>query len=185
MPGLSGMTGLSGLSGLFGGGEIPLTIDGLQLWVKADEGVFQNSVKSVRATSDGDVIGVWEDQSGNGNDISQATTANKPILKLDILNSRPIIRFDGTDDRLINSTFSLSQPFTTFVVYKVITGAVIDSFDDVICAIFRNAGFAFFRINAGGVTRQSVSDLPRHLLHHHHLLLVPTLHYFEKHPHQP
>ncbi len=126
MSGLSGMTGLSGVSGLFGGIDIPLTIDGLQLWLKADAGTFQDSGKTSLAINDGDVIGAWEDQSGNDNDALQSTTANKPLLKLSIVNSRSIVRFDGTDDFLLVSLdldLSASDNLTIFTVTKPVDTA--------------------------------------------------------------
>ncbi len=155
MPGLSGVTGLSGLSGLFGGIDIPLTIDGLQLWLKGDEGTFQDSAKVAQAFSDGDVIGAWADQSGNGNDLTQITTSLKPGLRLNVLNTRQVVRFDGTDDRLTNSSFSLAQPMTMFIVSRVfasdVNGATfIDSFDNVICILFQNSIATTFGVNAGG-----------------------------------
>lgn len=121
MPGLSALTGLSGLSGLFGGGFLPSNIAGLSLWLKADAGVFEDSAKTTSATDDGDVVGAWEDQSGNSNDVLQTTTADKPLLKLNIVNSKPVIRFDGTNDDLSIGSFvaELSQPNTIFVVIEV------------------------------------------------------------------
>ncbi len=100
MPGLTGLSGLSGPSSIFGGAFIPSDIDGLILWLKADAGVFEDSAKTTPATDDGDVIGAWADQSGNGNDATQGTTANKPTLRLNVVNGLPVIRFDGTNDIL-------------------------------------------------------------------------------------
>lgn len=160
MPGLSGESGLSGLSGLMGGIEIPLTISGLQFWVKADSGTFQDSAKTTPASSDGDVIGAWVDQSGKGNDVTQATTPKKPTLRLNVLNGKPVARFDGTDDRLISSSFSLAQPFTAFVVVKVSSGALVggiffDTFTDTgLCAMWKASGSALFRMS-GGITIQT------------------------------
>ncbi len=99
----------------------PTDIAGLQLWLKADTGTFQDSAKTTPAVSDGDVVGAWEDQSGSGNDVLQTTTANKPLLKLNIANNRPVIRFDGTNDDLVVDSFAaeLSQPNTIFAAIEV------------------------------------------------------------------
>ena len=45
-------------------------------------------------------IDVWADESGLGNDFIQATEANKPLCKTNILNGFPIARFDGASDRI-------------------------------------------------------------------------------------
>ncbi len=128
MAGLSGMTGLSGLSGLFGGIDIPLTVDGLQLWLKADAGTFQDSDKTVEAINDGDVVGNWEDQSGNGNDATQSTTPNKPLLKLEIVNEKSVVRYDGINDKLssaLDLALSTNDNLSIFFVTRPVLDASV------------------------------------------------------------
>ena len=45
----------------------PSDVDGLFLWVKADAGVLESDLSAAEA---GDVVTNWEDQSGNGNDLT-------------------------------------------------------------------------------------------------------------------
>ena len=97
---------LSGVPAAFS----PLDISGLQLWLKADAGLWQDSVGGTPAASDGDVVGAWADQSGNARHATQATTSKKPLLKLAIQNGRDVVRFDGGDDWL-------SLPWTFFYQY--------------------------------------------------------------------
>ena len=78
----------------------PMDISGLGLWLKADEGTYQDDGMGTPATADDDVVGGWEDQSGNGFDVTQAVAANKPLLKTGILNGKPVLRFDKTNDYL-------------------------------------------------------------------------------------
>ncbi len=126
------------------------TVAGLQLWLKADTGTYQDSAKTTPAVSDADVIGAWEDQSGNGNDALQSTTANKPLLKLAIANSRSVIRFDGTNDFLsvaLDLALTAGDDLTIFFVSnpvddaatKVILGNQIDSGDRQGLLIFHNS----------------------------------------------
>jgi hypothetical protein len=62
---------------------------GVKVWVKADAGV----------TKDGaDVVSTWADQSGSGNDLVQATAGRRPVWHDALVNGRPMLRFDGTDD---------------------------------------------------------------------------------------
>ncbi|MBU1015933.1 hypothetical protein KJ657_02480, partial [Patescibacteria group bacterium] len=71
------------------GGNAPGGISSdLQLWLRADAGV----------TTSGSDVTDWADQSGNGNDASQATTTNQPDLLTDNLNYNPVIDFDGVDN---------------------------------------------------------------------------------------
>jgi hypothetical protein len=65
-------------------------------------------------------VRTWYDQSQNGQHLEQSTTANQPQIvssgSLILKGTRPSIDFDGSNDRLINSAISLSQPITHVVV---------------------------------------------------------------------
>jgi hypothetical protein len=73
---------------------LPLLIPGLNLWVKADEGV----------AGDGTSIFEWADQSGNANHLVQSVVANQPQLVTGEANGLPIVRFDGAGDWLAFTT---------------------------------------------------------------------------------
>ena len=85
----------------------------LKVWLKADEGITLN----------GSTVSNWEDQSGNGNDVSQSTALNQPTYIPDVLFGKPILRFNGSN-RLVATDFSspLSQPNTIFMVWKLTDG---------------------------------------------------------------
>lgn len=84
------------------------------LWLK-DTGYFTTDVGSTPAVADGDPVGRWEDQSGNNNHPTQATTTKRATLKLAIQNGRSVLRFDGVDD-FLRAVFTLNQPYTRFAV---------------------------------------------------------------------
>lgn len=67
--------------------------DNLLIWLDA---AFASSLDAV---SDGDPVGSWQDRNG-GKTFTQSTGSLKPILKLGIQNSLPVIRGDGVDDFL-------------------------------------------------------------------------------------
>lgn len=67
----------------------PLSIAGCKLWLKAD---------AIVGLVDGDPVGTWSDQSGIGNDATQTTAGSKPLYKTGIINSKPTVLFDGSDD---------------------------------------------------------------------------------------
>lgn len=96
---------------------LPSDVSGLQMWLSADSGTFQDSARTVPAVSDGDPVGGWADQSGNAKHGSQTTSANKPTLKLSIVNSKPVLRFDGTDF-LVLPTLAALTAGEIFVVVK-------------------------------------------------------------------
>jgi hypothetical protein len=86
--------------------EIPT--NGLQLWLKADAGVISNDSSVSR----------WTDQSGNGNDVIESNLSRQPLLVNNELNDKPVIRFDGEDDRLgFTGSKSMTQ-ISLFMVFK-------------------------------------------------------------------
>ena len=108
-----------------GGGvvtPIPKTIAGLTVWLDGSDisTLYQDSAKTTPVTADGDVVGAMADLSGNGNDVVQATTANKPLYKASIQNSLSVVRFDGVNDYLAATAFTLNQPEHVFLVGNVI-----------------------------------------------------------------
>lgn len=64
----------------------------LIFWLKADAGRWTDTGGTTAANSDGDLVARWDDQSGNGNHVTQATGGNRPVLKLAIMNSLPVLR---------------------------------------------------------------------------------------------
>jgi len=77
-------------------------IGGLVLHLDAD---------AITGLNDGDKVATWEDLSGEGNDATQATEANRPTYKTDILNGKPVVRFDGSGSYMIGpgSPFNVDE----------------------------------------------------------------------------
>jgi hypothetical protein len=88
-------------------GTSPSSISGLSLWLKAD---------SIVGLNDGDTVSSWTDQSSYVNNAIQLTANLMPLYKTNILNGKPVVRFDGSNDEM-----AISQGIThgtTFVVGK-------------------------------------------------------------------
>jgi len=96
----------------------PTQVPGLQLWLRSDRGLYQNSAFSSPASSSGDPVGGWQDQSGNGRHLLQTTAAKRPTLQTGVLNNAPVVRWDGVDDYLA-AAFTQAQPFHLFMVGRV------------------------------------------------------------------
>lgn len=88
-------------------GVTPLTVFGsaLAAWYKAD---------AISGLNDGDAISTWADQSGNGRDATQAST-KRPTYKVNILNGKPAVRFNGSQG-MLTSSFDLSSSAATIIV---------------------------------------------------------------------
>ncbi len=97
----------------------PRRIPGLYFWLAADR---------IVGLGDGDAITTWSDLSPNGIDFTQSVEAKRPQLKLDILNGRAVVRFDGDND-FLTVTFSsaLTQPNSVGVVFAHRSGVVAAS----------------------------------------------------------
>lgn len=99
----------------------PTNISNLGLWLDATKGLFDATSGGNPVTTDGATVARWEDQSGNGYHVTQATSDNRPILKTSVKNSKNILRFDGSDDLLISANISENNlsAMTCFVVAYV------------------------------------------------------------------
>lgn len=63
---------------------VPSDLSGLQLWLKSDAGLFKDAAKAQPVTTDQDAVYTHADQSGNGNDCTQATGANRPLYSVGV-----------------------------------------------------------------------------------------------------
>jgi len=86
--------------------EIP-TAD-LQLWLKSDAGIVANNGR----------VSKWLDQSGNGNDAVETDTSRQPVLVNNELNGKPVISFDGVNDRLGFTGSKKMSQVSVFAVFK-------------------------------------------------------------------
>jgi hypothetical protein len=93
-----------------GGGFGVASVAGLKLWLKAD----------ALALNDNDPVTNWPDQSGLANDAEQAVAAQKPLFKTNIVNGKPVVRFDGVNDVLEVNPGIAAAPYTLFVVAKAV-----------------------------------------------------------------
>lgn len=98
-------------SGLLGvaSGFSPADIASLAHWYDATE---------LTGFNDGDSVGTWPDEEGT-DDLTQGTGASQPTYQTNVINGNPIIRGDGTDDRMDTSFASLSTPYQVFVVVQL------------------------------------------------------------------
>lgn len=112
------------LSSRLGRGFNPLTLSPA-LWLDSSDPstLYQDSALTTLAVADADPVGGWKDKSGNGRNVTQATGAARPTLRLAVQNGRPVLRFDGTDDTLLFSGGALDlarnvAEFTIAGVFK-------------------------------------------------------------------
>ena len=137
---------------------IPTDISGLTAWFDADD--------SGTIIESGNSISQWNDKSGNGNNVTQATSSNQPLTNTNTINGKNVITFDGLNDYLKRATWTggvIAQPNTAFVVFKFDINAARTIFDGSSSGterhIIRTASSSTISIWAGAVTVLTSSDV--------------------------
>jgi len=94
---------------------LPPELPGLKLWTRYNQGI----------TVTGSGVSQWDDASGNGNHLKQATDTNRPAKQGD-----GSILFDGVDNFLKADAFTLVQPETIYVLINQKTWTITDFWYD-------------------------------------------------------
>lgn len=108
--------------------EVALSyLTNLLLWLDAGTEVYSDNGSTL--CSDTDTVYLWKDQSGNANHAVQTNSSNRPEFRTGILNSKPIVRFDGIDNHLQVTAMSAGDNFSVFFVIIPDTTTPIGLFD--------------------------------------------------------
>lgn len=68
----------------------------LALWLDAED--------ASTITLNGSTVSQWADKSGNGRNVVQATATAQPVYQASGFNSRPTVKFDGTNDSMLGAS---------------------------------------------------------------------------------
>ena len=107
----------------------PKSISGLQAWwdAAAQNTLYDASTGGSVQSADSGLVARWEDRSGNNNHCTQSGADTiKPILRTAQVNGRKVVRFDGTDDRMIFSNID-AQAYTVLIIGRK-WGTTTDAF---------------------------------------------------------
>ena len=93
--------------------------DDLTLWLDAaDNSTLWADTSATTAATNGSAVARWDDKSGNNRNATQNTPANRPIVQSAELNSKSVLRFDGSNDTL-SSTYSFAiHNISAFMVFR-------------------------------------------------------------------
>ena len=150
---LVGIGGVALTSAVRGGAAQfdPKTVTGLVAWYKSDAGVLDASGNVI--TVDNTKVRTWQDQSGNGKHLVQATVGNQPAWRnaANGINGVPAVFFTGASTNyLVSSTFDLSS-YTVFFVQKLSTDSIFYEHGN---AATGNGQFAYTSQNASLYVRK-------------------------------
>lgn len=120
----------------------PLALTALRGWYESDSGTTV-------------VVGVsqWNDKSGLGNHLLQATGGAQPLLVPAQINGLPAIVFDGVDDFMRAVIVGLVQPSTVFAVFSQATwvspNTIVDGNVSTMMRVFQTGSSPRIGISAG------------------------------------
>jgi hypothetical protein len=96
-----------------------------------------------------DVTTTATDLSGNGNNITQSTAANRPVYTSLAENGLPCVQFTAASDEFLQGTFTLNQPCTIWGVFKSATsGGTIFDGEAATCKLYQSG--TTWQMNASG-----------------------------------
>jgi hypothetical protein len=85
---------------------------------------FRLDASAITGLVDGDKVATWVDTGSAMKNATQSVEGAKPTYKTNILNGKPVVRFDGTDDTMVIASSTSSFNFlhnaqaTVFIVSK-------------------------------------------------------------------
>lgn len=107
----------------------------------------------ITGIADGNDISTWSDFSGNGNDFSQPNTLFTPEYQSNIVNGKPVVRFNKTNGRLRKTGFTT---FPTTEITEIFVNSNNSESNDALLSYASSAhnnDFLLFSSNNLGVYR--------------------------------
>ena len=120
----------------------PNTLADLHVWLRGDADVTHD---------DFGLVSHWGDQSGNGNHAFQTEDARKPSFERKVLNGKPVMRFDGTDDyfAIDNWHYDTQGQISGITIFALVKSAAAR--DQIVASFDRNEYWRFsLRSGASG-----------------------------------
>lgn len=94
----------------------------------ADLALWLDATDADTITLNGSTVSQWDDKSGNGRNVLQATASQQPTFVSNGLNGKPTISFDGTNDILLNQNAGSIgvTNISMFMVTRYVSAALED-----------------------------------------------------------
>lgn len=100
----------------------PIDVSTLRAWYDLADptSLYTDTSRTTRVSADGNAIASVADKSGQANHLTQSVAGQRPLYKVNIVNTKAAALFDGSNDCWATAAFGaeLTQPNTIFVVAK-------------------------------------------------------------------
>lgn len=130
---------------------LPSDIANLWLWLDPTQ---------LTGLNDGDMVASDTDFSGNSRTPTQTTDNYKPLYKTNIVNNRPMLLFDGSNDYMRKLSITSTQPYTVFVVAKPSNQNRIIDLNTGYVSFTASTGYIRLLCNAGSSLSSQTSNVP-------------------------
>lgn len=102
----------------------PRSLSGCVLWLDADDPytLFSDAGGTTLVTLAITTVNSWKDKSTNAL-LFTGGTSGPTLTRSTTVNSRPYLNFNGTSNYLLNTSMSVSQPYTIYVVGYLLASA--------------------------------------------------------------
>jgi len=141
----------------------PTSIASLTLWYEASVGIFQDEAATNPVTADGQSVQAWVDAK-NSFKVIRNGAGTEPTYKTAIFNGRPVLRFDASDDQLLNTGGTADDYIasTGTTIFSVAKYSDATPANDQYQILFYNATGARYCMGihnlAGGQTAYGLND---------------------------
>lgn len=119
--------------------------------------LFLYDSRSIAGLVTGDDVSSWVDGSGNGYTLTEGTADNKPHYTQNVINGYPSVRFDGSNDRLRNTSFASSFTNGDLTLILVFSAIVQTQYRGVLC--FAGTGANDYNAAHGISTEQATNAM--------------------------
>lgn len=104
---------------------IPTRVAGCKLWLSAQttRTMFQDTGATSPVASNTDPCKLWVDLSGNANSPTAASDSKRATYTTNIINSRPALYWDGSDDNMSTPSLTLTSGCVFVVGRRSSTGS--------------------------------------------------------------
>jgi hypothetical protein len=99
-------------------------------WDASDLATLWADTAGTSPATDTGLVARVDDKSGNGHNLTQATSGNRPTAQFGNQNGNAILRFDGSNDQLKSGFSPVSQPLTFAWVLKQVSWISADRIHD-------------------------------------------------------